>query len=377
MQKGRSLMKNSFGSSISVTLFGESHGPAIGAVIDGLPPGLKVDRDEIDRMLGLRRPFGSISTARKEPDEVNILSGVFEGHTTGTPLCISIANTQQHSRDYAEGKDLARPGHADFTARMKYHGYEDYRGGGHFSGRLTAALTAAGAVILPALEAKGIRIGTHIARLGGVNDRPLAVYEEELARDLEALGKMRFAVLDNEASEAMQKAIGEAAAEGDSIGGILETAVTGLPAGIGEPWFDTLEGMIAHGIFSIPGIKGIEFGGGFGLCDARGSEYNDPFYMDGERVRTSTNNNGGINGGISNGMPVIFRSAVKPTPSIFKEQDTVDLADGKDAKLSIKGRHDPAIIHRARIVVDAVTAIVTADMLAQRYGTDWLCPQKR
>lgn len=365
-------MKNSIGTSVIVTLFGESHGPAIGAVIDGLAPGIRIDTEYIESQLDLRRPYGKISTARQEADPFSIISGVYNGLTTGTPICIVIPNTSQKSSDYTASRGPVRPGHADYTAYTKYHGFEDFRGGGHFSGRITAALTAAGAIALSALANKGIRIGTHIARLGGISDRDFGQKEAELNDDIAELAGKRFAVLDDHAAAAMQKAIEEAARDGDSIGGVLETAVTGMPAGIGEPWFDTLEGMLSHGIFSIPGIKGVQFGGGFDLADARGSDYNDPFYMEEGKVKTRTNNNGGINGGISNGMPILFRSAVKPTPSIFKEQETVDITNGEDTVLDLKGRHDPAIIHRARVVVDSVTAIVLCDILAQRYGTDWL-----
>lgn len=369
-------MKNSLGSSVTITLFGESHGPAIGAVIDGLAPGIRVDTGFIAAQLDLRRPCGSISTARREADEFSIVSGVFEGVTTGTPICIIIPNTSQNSRDYSADRPLARPGHADYTAYVKYHGHEDYRGGGHFSGRLTAALVAAGAIAISALRDKGILIGTHISSLGGIRDRQLSADRTALESELLELSTMKFAALGSDAAAAMQEAIKAAANDGDSVGGVLETAVTGLPAGVGEPWFDTLEGAIAHGIFSIPGIKGVQFGAGFDLTDARGSEYNDPMRMNDGNVVTVTNNNGGINGGISNGMPLIFRSAVKPTPSIHKEQQTVDFMKGADAVLATGGRHDPAIIHRARVVVDSVTALVLCDMLALRYGTDWLAEKQ-
>ena len=365
-------MKNSIGKSVIVTLFGESHGPAIGAVIDGLAPGIKIDTDYIDSKLELRKPYGSISTARHEADNYSIISGVYNGMSTGTPICIIIPNSAQRSEDYTSSRGPLRPGHADFTANAKYHGFEDFRGGGHFSGRITAALVAAGAVIQSALEQKGIKIGTHIAKMGIVEDSSMGESEEEIARSIDALSAKRFAVLDDKVSDLMQQLIEEAASEGDSIGGVLETAVTGVPAGAGEPWFDTLEGMLAHGLFSIPGIKGVEFGLGFGGVDKKGSEYNDAFYMDAGSVKTKTNNNGGINGGISNGMPIIARCAVKPTPSIYKAQESVDIVSGTDAILEIKGRHDPAIIHRARVVADAVMAIVLADALAMRYGTDWL-----
>ena len=365
-------MKNTFGTSVAVTIFGESHGAAVGAVVDGLAPGIKIDEDFIRTRLELRKPYGSISTPRREKDDFQIVSGVFEGKTTGTPVCILIPNTSQNSKDYEADRPLARPGHADYTAYVKYHGHEDYRGGGHFSGRVTAALVAAGAICLSALSAKGIEIGTHISRLGGISDSEFSTDEAELVSEIKALNGKRFAVLDEQKAETMQEVIKEAAADGDSIGGVLETAVTGLPAGVGEPWFDTLEGVLAHALFSIPGIKGVQFGGGFDLADAKGSEYNDAFYMDGDKVKTKTNNNGGINGGISNGMPIIVKTAVKPTPSIFKKQETVDIVEGCDTTFKVKGRHDPAIIHRARVVADSVVALALCDMLALRYGTDWI-----
>ena len=365
-------MKNTFGTSVAVTIFGESHGAAVGAVVDGLAPGIKIDEDFIRTRLELRKRYGSISTPRREKDDFQIVSGVFEGKTTGTPVCILIPNTSQNSKDYEADRPLARPGHADYTAYVKYHGHEDYRGGGHFSGRVTAALVAAGAICLSALSAKGIEIGTHISRLGGISDSEFSTDEAELVSEIKALNGKRFAVLDEQKAETMQEVIKEAAADGDSIGGVLETAVTGLPAGVGEPWFDTLEGVLSHALFSIPGIKGVQFGGGFDLVDARGSEYNDAFRMESGRVVSKTNNNGGINGGISNGMPILFRCAVKPTPSIHIAQETVDFVKKEDAKIETGGRHDPAIIHRARAVVDSVAALALIDQLALRYGTDWL-----
>ena len=362
-------MKNTFGTSVAVTLFGESHGPMIGAVVDGLAPGIPVDEDFIARRLTLRRPYGAISTARVETDRFQIVSGVFEGRTTGTPLCILIPNEDTRSKDYTPLRALARPGHADYTGFEKYHGFADWRGGGHFSGRITAALVAAGAVALTALNAKGIAVGSHIARCGGVADR---AFSENLTDELAALNEKAFAVLDKAAGERMREAIAAAAAKGDSVGGVLETAVCGLPAGVGEPWFDTLEGLLAHALFSVPGVKGVDFGGAFEHTDLRGSEYNDAFYMDGGAVKTKTNRNGGVNGGISNGMPLLLRCAVKPTPSIRRQQETVDFRAGEDATLTIEGRHDPAIIHRARVVVDSVTALTLCDALALRFGTDWL-----
>ena len=361
-------MKNTFGNNITITLFGESHGEAIGCVLDGIAPGIEVDEDFIAEQMVKRKGINSISTPRREEDKVRILSGVFEGRTTGTPIALMIENQTQHSKDYSATKDLARPSHADYTAQCKYHGYQDYRGGGHFSGRLTAPIVAAGAICLKALENKGIAIGTHISSCGDIKDRDF----DNLREDIALLKDKDMPVLCDKASDDMLSAIENARNEGDSLGGTLTTAVVGMPAGVGEPWFDTVEGMLAHALFSIPAIKGIEFGLGFGFADKKGSEANDEFAMCDGRVQTKTNNNGGINGGITNGMPIVFTCAVKPTPSIFKQQNTVDFIKNENAVLNIKGRHDPAIIHRARVVVDSVTAITLCDLLATRYGTDWL-----
>ncbi len=361
-------MKNTFGNHIAVTLFGESHGPAIGAVIDGLAPGLAVDEQNIRRMLSLRQPCDAISTARKETDEVEFLSGVVNGVTTGTPLTLIIRNNDTKSDDYAALQTVMRPAHADYPARCKYHGFEDTRGGGHFSGRITAALVAAGAILHAALEKKGIVIGTHIARCAGIADRQF----EDYSKDIASLSTATFPTLDTKEGEAMQAAILAAKQDGDSVGGVLETAVIGIPAGVGEPWFDTFEGMLSHALFSVPAVKGVEFGNGFALSELRGSVANDPLCFDNGKVVTTTNRNGGVTGGITSGMPVLFRTAIKPTPSIAKKQHTVDLATGENTVLAINGRHDPAIVHRARIVIDAVTAIAVADMLTGRYGTDYL-----
>ncbi len=360
-------MKNTFGNNVTITVFGESHGAGIGAVIDGLPAGIAVDEEFINRQLSLRRPQGDISTPRVESDNFIIYSGVFEGHTTGTPICIVIPNENTNSKDYSEIKNKMRPSHADYTAHIKYNGYEDYRGGGHFSGRITAAIVAAGAIAISALNKKGIYIGTHIARCGGVNDTNFSDY----LSDIRALNEKTFAVLDSSAEYEMKRVITKAKDEGDSVGGVLETAVVGLPEGVGEPWFDTVEGMLSHALFSIPAVKGVEFGAGFGISDMLGSSANDEFYYENDKVLTKTNNNGGINGGITNGMPVIFRIAVKPTPTIHKTQNTIDISTKENVELVSGGRHDPCIVHRARVVVDSVTALVLCDMLSGRFGTDW------
>lgn len=361
-------MKNTFGNSVAITIFGESHGEYIGAVLDGLAPGIEIDKEYIAHMLTLRRPDGKISTPRKEKDEFRIVSGVVNGKTTGTPVTVLIPNENVHSSDYAELKTVARPSHADYTAQCKYHGYQDSRGGGHFSGRITAALVAAGAICKSALEQKGIYIGTHVKSCGGVSDRDFG----DLAADIKALSDKTFAVLDESCEETMKNKILEAAAEGDSVGGILETAIIGIPEGVGEPWFDSAESLISHMMFSIPAVKGIEFGSGFGIADMRGSEANDPLKLEDGKIVTEKNNNGGINGGITNGMPIVFRTAVKPTPTIFKPQNTVDFVEMSETVVEPNGRHDPAVVHRARIVQDAASAIVICDMLAMRFGTDWL-----
>ena len=361
-------MKNTFGNNVSVTLFGESHGAGIGAVVDGLPAGISVDEEFIAHQLDLRRPFGKISTPRQEADKVEFMSGVFNGKTTGTPVCLLIKNENTQSKDYSKTYGKARPGHADYTAYCKYNGCEDYRGGGHFSGRITAGLVAAGAIAIDLLSKKGVKIGTHISKCAGIGDSSFTDYE----KDISVLSDKIFPVLNDEAGESIIKNIEKAAAEGDSVGGVLETAVIGLPVGIGEPWFDSVESILSHALFSIPAIKGVEFGAGFSCADMLGSQMNDSFVLDDNKITTKTNNNGGINGGITNGMPVIFRCAVKPTPSISKEQETVDFINNENTVLSVKGRHDPCIVHRARVVVDSITAIALCDLLSQKFGTDWL-----
>ncbi len=363
-------MKNTFGQSLTVTLFGESHGVLMGATLDGLAPGIEVDVEEIDRYLSLRRPSGGISTKRRETDEFRLVSGVFEGKTTGAPLTILIENRDTRSGDYA--RELPRPSHADYPAYVKYHGYEDYRGGGHFSGRVTAPLVAAGALLLSALRQKGIVIGSHIASLHGIKDRHFSANTDELTKELYVLRERSFPVLDEEAGERMQQAILAASAEGDSLGGVLEGAVTGLPAGLGEPWFDTVEGVLSHLFFSIPAVKGVSFGAGFGYEALKGSEANDAYSLEGGRVVTETNRQGGIGGGITNGMPLLYSLAVKPTPSIALPQKSVSLSSMQEEPLLVRGRHDPAVVHRARAVLDCVCAIGLSDLLALRFGTDWL-----
>ena len=360
-------MKNTFGNAVSMTIFGESHGPAVGAVLDGLAAGLPVDEAAVAAAMDRRRARGDgLSTARTEADEVEFLSGVYRGKTTGTALTLMIRNQNTRSGDYAKTQDLLRPGHADYTAYAKYEGYQDARGGGHFSGRITAASVAAGAVCEGVLRNLGVRVYTHIAACAGVQDAPLSSAAGLLLPEPEP---GHFALLDPEKEAAMQRAIREAGAQGDSVGGILETVVTGLPAGVGEPWFDSVESELSHLMFAIPACKGVEFGAGFAFADMRGSEANDAFTMQNGAVRTATNRNGGVNGGITNGMPLVFRTVIKPTPSIYKQQHTVDFAAKQDAELQIKGRHDPCIVPRAAVVQNTLTAFGLLDLLTVRYGT--------
>jgi chorismate synthase len=318
--------------------------------------------------MGQRRAAGKISTPRREADEVKFLSGVKDGRTEGTPLTILIENTTVHRQDYDRIRYLARPGHADYAAEMRYLGFQDASGGGHFSGRITAALTVAGALCREALRAKGIRIATHIAAGAGISDRAFG----DLIADMDKLDTLDFAVLDEPAGQAMQQAILAAKAEGDSVGGVLETAVVGLPCGVGEPFFDSVESRLAHVLFSIPAVKGVSFGDGFDLCDKRGSQTNDPLCVTANGIAPLSNHMGGVCGGITDGSPLRFSCAIKPTPSIAKEQQTVDFKSHTDKTLTIHGRHDPAIVHRARVVVECATALTLCDMLAMRFGTDWL-----
>ncbi len=361
-------MKNTFGKLVTATVFGESHGPVVGAVLDGLAAGLKVNEEFISHQLSLRRPSGDISTPRVEDDEFVIQSGVYNGKTTGTPISIVIPNKNTHSSDYEEVKVKCRPGHADYTAFCKYAGFSDPRGGGHFSGRVTTGIVAVGAICIDALKKRGITIATHISEIASVKDRNF----ENLIEDTELLNKKQFAVLSDSAEQEMKSEILKAKTDGDSVGGVLETVVCGMPSGVGEPWFDTVEGVLAHVLFSIPAVKGVEFGKGFELSRMRGSVANDPFVIEDGTVKTATNNAGGINGGITNGQPLLFRTAIKPTPTINKEQNTVDIEKMENTTLSAGGRHDPCIVHRARVVVDSVTAIALCDLLAEKYGTDWI-----
>ena len=369
-------MKNTFGSDLSLTIFGESHGRAIGAVLDGMAAGVPVDEAVLAACMDQRRARGDgLSTPRIEADRVQFLSGVVNGRTTGTAIALMIENQNTRSGDYAKTADLLRPGHADYTAYAKYHDFQDARGGGHFSGRLTAALVAGGGIVLQALDRAGVNLVTHIGRCAGISDTPFALDDPAaLAAQAQALLSRAdgFALLDPTVEEPMKTAIRAAGSDGDSVGGILETAILGLPAGVGEPYFDSVESKLSQMAFSVPAVKGIEFGTGFGFADLKGSEANDAFRMQGEQVVTATNHNAGLNGGIANGMPVVFRTVVKPTPSIYKQQETVDYIAKQNATLSIQGRHDPCIVPRAAIVQTCAAALAIGDLMTARYGVRWM-----
>lgn len=358
-------MSGIWGRNLKVSIFGESHGTGIGITIDGLPSGFEIDLDKVNFEMGRRAPGKSpLSTARKEGDNVEILSGFFEGKTTGTPLCGIIRNKDNRSRDYGKLRDLMRPGHADYTGNVRYNGFNDYRGGGHFSGRITAPIVFAGAICKQILEKEGIKITSHVKSIGKVEDinfNSLEI-EEEIMNNLL---NMELPVLDKSVEEKMREEILNAKSEGDSVGGIIECAITGIKAGVGSPFFYSIESVISHLLFSVPAVKGVEFGEGFNITKIRGSEANDSMYYDGDQVKTRTNNNGGIIGGISNGMPIIFRAGIKPTASIIKKQETINIKTKENEELVIEGRHDPCIVQRAIPVIECIAAIGILDLMKE------------
>lgn len=356
-------MGSVIGQRIKVSIFGESHGEAIGCVIDGLPSGCPIDMEQVALQMARRAPGrDATATPRKESDIPHILSGMLDGKTTGAPLCMVIQNQTPRSGDYANLLTCPRPGHADYTGYVRYNGQNDIRGGGHFSGRLTAPLTFAGAVCRQILKQKGITVGGHIAAIAGIEDKPLDGVNVT-AEELDALSAIPFSLCDPTVEGAMRQAVEDARLQGDSVGGVIEVAAVGLPAGWGSPMFDGIENRLAPILFGIPAVKGVEFGDGFALSAMRGSEANDPFqYADDGRVVTTANHNGGILGGITTGMPLTVRVAIKPTPSIAMEQDTVDLATGENTRLTIHGRHDPCIVPRALPVVEAALSIGLLDI---------------
>ena len=380
-------MRANFGEHFKLTIFGESHGAAIGVVIDGLPAGAEIDETYIARQMARRAPGNDpTATARKEADAVRILSGVYNGRATGAPLCAMIENTNTRSGDYKNIAASMRPGHADYAGYVKYGGYNDPRGGGHFSGRLTAPLVFAGSVARALLKEKGVTIGAHIACIADVNDEPFDSVNVD-AQTLDWLAGSRFPLLCPEKEEDMRRAVASAREAQDSVGGVIECAAVGVPAGIGSPFFGSVESVVSQLAFSIPAVKAVEFGDGMAFAGMRGSQANDPMRMEEERVICTSNHNGGVTGGITNGMPIVFRVAVKPTPSIAQEQQTVDMVKRENAPLVITGRHDPCIVPRAVVVVESILAIALCELMmddaAQKAmeetigGRLGLCPNPR
>ena len=356
-------MSGMWGSKIKLSIFGESHGNAIGITIDGLPAGFSIDMDKIMMEMARRAPGkSSLSTPRKESDIPEILSGYFEGKTTGTPLCAIIRNSNTKSKDYSKLKDVMRPGHADYTGAVRYKGFNDYRGGGHFSGRITAPLVFAGAICKQILEVKGIIVSAHINSIGKIKD--CSFLESDISDELlNSFKEKELPLINTKLEDEMRQEILSARSSGDSIGGTIECAILGVSPGIGDPFFDSVESTLAHLMFSVPAVKGVEFGKGFDISKMRGSEANDEYYLENGNIKTKTNNNGGILGGITNGMPIIFNVAIKPTASIFKEQNAVNIVTMEETTLCIEGRHDPCIVQRALPVIEAVAAIGIKELM--------------
>ena len=359
-------MSGIYGMNIKMAIYGESHGKSIGLVLAGVPPGLELDLAAIEKEMARRAPGrDALSTPRKEKDAFEIQSGFFDGRTTGTPLCAMIKNSDQHSKDYSILKDKMRPGHADYAGFVHYKGCNDYRGGGSFSGRLTAPLVFAGAVAKQALAQSGIVVGAHILQIADVREKGFPALGTNIEM-LHNLAAKPFPVLDDNIGEVMQQRILSAKADLNSVGGIIETMVLNLPAGIGSPYFDSVESRLSHVLFSVPAVKGVEFGDGFGMAALTGAEADDELYYDAAGpVKAYSNHNGGITGGISNGMPLLFRVAIKPTPSIAREQRTISLSQQENTTLTITGRHDPCIVQRAVPVIEAVTAWTIWDLLLE------------
>ena len=356
-------MENSLGKLFTITSFGESHGRCVGIIIDGCPAGLAVAEEDIQRELNKRIPgAGVMTTKRAEEDKVEIFSGVFNGATTGAPVCLLVWNKDIDSSEYEKTRFLPRPGHADYTAFMKYGGFNDFRGGGRFSGRITASLVMAGALSKKLLELAGIEVIAHTVAIGGIEART-----RTFAEIREKVWKNPARCADPDAADEMVRAIEAARGEDDSLGGTIEGIALNVPVGLGEPYFDTLDGSLAKALFAIPAVKGVEFGSGFSSAGKRGSENNDPFVIRNDKIATKTNNAGGVLGGISNGMPIVVRIAIKPTSSIAKNQETVNMKSMESASLLTKGRHDACIVPRAVVVVEAMIAVTLCD-LAMRVG---------
>ena len=359
-------MSSTYGENLKLSIFGQSHGVAIGMTLDGIPAGLAVNMDALQTFLNRRAPGqNDWSTPRKEADRPEFLSGILDGFTCGAPIAAAIYNKNTRSGDYANLRDCPRPGHADLTAQIKYGGFQDAAGGGHFSGRLTAPLCIAGGLCKQWLEGMGIQVFAHIAAISGISDTPF----DTLVPDRNSI-QPEFPVINPDAGARMRDAISAAKSDGDSVGGIVECAVTGLPAGVGEPMFGGAESRIAQIVYGVPAVKGVEFGAGFAAANLRGSQNNDDYVISDGQIRTVTNNAGGILGGITNGMPLIFRAALKPTPSISRPQQSVSLSSGEMQELVVKGRHDPCIVPRAVPVIEAAAAIAIFDMILGNTQTD-------
>lgn len=355
-------MSNTFGNRIRLTIFGQSHSPAIGAVIDGLPAGMGIDWEKVKSFMARRRGGGELATPRAEADEFKILSGLNErGLTCGAPLCAVIENTDARPADYDALRDAPRPGHSDYAAHIKFSGHNDIRGGGQFSGRLTAPLCLAGAICIQLLSGRGILVAARISSIGEIDDIP--VDTRNLRGAMDSLASRGFPTLSDAAGGRMKGEIASAREAGDSIGGIVEAYADGVPPGLGEPMFDGVENRVASALFAIPGVKGVEFGAGFGAARMRGSACNDPFIMEDGRVSTEGNNHGGALGGITSGQPIIVRAAFKPTPSISAPQRTISLSERRERGISVGGRHDPCIVPRALPCVEAALALALMDMM--------------
>ncbi len=361
-------MSSTYGEALKLSIFGQSHGQAIGMVLDGIPAGLAVDTERLQQFLDRRAPGQhDFTTTRKEADRPEFLSGILDGYTCGAPIAAIIHNTNTRSGDYNNLKDCPRPGHADFTAQMKYGGYQDVSGGGHFSGRLTAPLCIAGGLCLQWLEDMGIRIRAYISTIAGIADEPVSI--DPVHPDLDLICST-FPVVNYDAGVKMREAIAHAKAAGDSVGGTVECIITGLPAGLGEPMFGGVESKIAAIIYGIPAVKGIDFGTGFTAAYTKGSFNNDDYCIRNGKVETVTNHSGGILGGITNGMPLIFQTAFKPTPSISITQQSVSLSQLEEKELIVHGRHDPCIVPRAVPVVEAAAAIAIYDLILSNTQTN-------
>lgn len=356
-------MANSYGKLFRISLFGESHSEAIGVVIDGVPSGIELDMDEIMFEMGRRAPGrDAFSTPRAESDVPEILSGVFNGVTTGTPICVVIKNTNTRSSDYHP--EIIRPSHADYSGQLRYNGFNDYRGGGHFSGRLTAPIVFAGALAKQIIKKENIEVFSHIKNIGKVRDDEVDYVNPDIAT-LKILKDKKLAFINDDRAKDAAKEILNAKGSADSIGGSIETVITGIRGGIGSPFFESVESRLASMLFSVPAVKAVEFGIGKDFSQMLGSEANDSFVIENGKISTKTNNNGGVNGGITNGMPVVFSVVIKPTPSIGKEQETVNIETKENIKAKIMGRHDPCIVQRAVPVIEAATAIVLLDLILE------------